>query len=193
MKLNYKILTILIIFLIPFVSAKVNNEESIRGLKGYETQKIDAKKNARTHSNLGNLYFEEKNYLAALKEYEIAYNLDNVSSNSSVYLYNIARCYIEVGNYTLAKRAIKGAINKDCINIIYYNTLAECIVNLGNYMSEFYNYLHDTTNPYNRIIAGLILVKIGEKTNAKILFDDFINSYPDMLITDDVKRILKNL
>ena len=78
--------------------------KSLRGLDGFEWQKIDASKNARMHSNLGNIFFDEKNYNAAIKEYEIAFNLVPNKTQSAVYLYNIARCYITLGNYELAKK-----------------------------------------------------------------------------------------
>ena len=48
-------------------------------------------------------------------------------------------------------------------------------------------------NPYNKIVAGLIYMKTGNKRAAKTLFDEFITNNPDMLITSDIKRILKKL
>jgi len=168
-------------------------EKSNRGLKGYEFQRIDAAKNARLHSNMGNIYYEEKNYLAALKEYELAYNLGCNTTNASVYLYNIARCFINLGNYKLAQNAIKGAIEKDCINMLYYETLVDCYINLNTTETELQKHLNDNKNPYNRIIAGLIFLKTGQKTNAKIIFDEFIINNPDMIITSDVKRLIQKL
>lgn len=166
---------------------------SIRGLDAYEWNKIDASKNARLHSNMGNIFFDEKNYQAAIKEYEIAYNLTADKAQSSVYLYNIARCFMTLNQYQLAKNAILGAIKKDCMNITYYNALADCIIKLNQQDSEIEKYLKEYKNPYNRIIVGLILQKIGKKQEAKFIFDEFVNKYPDMIITDDVKMILNQI
>ena len=166
---------------------------SIRGLDAYEWNRIDATKNARQHNNMGNIYFEEKNYINALKEYEIAYNLTHNSSTSSTYLYNIARCFIAINNYSAAKNALLGAIKKDCINITYYETLTDCYIKLGIQEEELKKTLKDNSNPYNRIIAGLIYLKTGRKTTAKILFDEFINENPKMIITEDVKEILRRI
>lgn len=197
MKLNYKKITVLFLcfhfLLIPAFSKVNENEQSLRGLKGFETQTLDASKNARHHCNIGNIYFEEKNYIAALKEYEIAYNLNPKSRFAATYLYNIARCYMMVKNYDLAQNAIEGAIKKDCINMTYYSALADCYIKRGVSESELYNHLKDTQNPYNKIIAGYILLKTGRKNLAETLFDNFINDYPKMMITQDVKILLNQL
>ncbi len=166
---------------------------SIRGLDAYEWNKIDASKNARLHSNMGNIFFDEKNYQAAIKEYEIAYNLTADKAQSSVYLYNIARCFMTLNQYELAKNAILGAIKKDCMNITYYNALVDCIIKLNQQDREIEKYLKDNKNPYNRIIIGLILQKTGKKQEARFIFDEFVNKYPDLIITDDVKMILNQI
>lgn len=167
--------------------------DSLHGLDGFKEAKIDATKNARLHSNMGNIYFEEKNYIGALKEYQIAYNLTHDTNGSSTYLYNIARCFMKLGNYELAKNALLGAINKDCINLTYYETLVDCYITLNATDKELKKHLKDNTNPYNRIIAGLIYLKTGHKTNAKIIFDEFVNNNPDMIISEDIKLILNRM
>ena len=179
--------------LIFLLSSTVQAMKSNHGLDGFVENKIDATKNARLHNNMGNIYFDEKKYFAALKEYEIAFNLANKTQASGAYLYNISRCYFIMGNYSLAKNAILGAIKKDCINITYYGMLADCIVKLNEIDSELKKYISDTTNPYNRLIVGLIYLKTGKKMQAKATFDEFIINYPDMLITDDIRLLLNRI
>ncbi len=167
--------------------------DSLHGLDGFKENVIDATKNARLHSNMGNIYFGEKNYTGALKEYQIAYNLTSNTSESSTYLYNIARCFMKLQNYEAARRAVLGAIDKDCINLTYYETLVDCYIILKTSDQELKKHLKDNSNPYNRIIAGLIFLKTGQKTSAKAIFDEFINDNPDMIITQDIKAILRKL
>ena len=112
MKLLFKILIILC-FTPAFAM------QSIRGLDGFEWSKINAVKNARMHSNMGNIYFQEENYVSALKEYKIAYDLTHNLNSSSVYLYNMSKCFIKTGNYKLAQNALNSAISKDCMNTIH--------------------------------------------------------------------------
>lgn len=166
---------------------------SIRGLDGYQNYKIDAAKNARSHNNMGNIYFDEKNYNAAIQEYEIAYNLAKDTNSTAPYIYNMARCMIKLGNYKNAQYLIQEAIKKDCINMVYYETLVDCYIALKTEKKQLQKHIRDNKNPYNRIITGLIYLKTGQKTNAKIIFDEFINDNPDMIISDDVRLILRNI
>ena len=167
--------------------------KSNRGLDGFVQGSIDALKNARLHSNMGNIYFDEGKYISALKEYEVAFNLAHNTQAGGVYLYNIARCYLVMGDYALAKNAIEGAISKDCINMTYYEILAECIVKLKIDKSELKKFINDASNPYNRIVVGLIYLKKGKKMQARAIFDDFVLQNPDMIITEDVKAILNKI
>ncbi len=167
--------------------------DSLYGLDGWQQNVIDASKNARLHSNMGNIYFQERNFVSALAEYTIAYNLTYNSSISSTYLYNIATCYMALGDYVSSKNALLGAISKDCINITYYRAYVDTIYALNEHKQELKKCMKDTINPYNKIIAGLIFLKMGKKQSAKIIFDAFIVQYPDMIITADVRNILKTL
>ncbi|MBR1616977.1 tetratricopeptide repeat protein, partial [bacterium] len=154
---------------------------------------IDVTKNARTHSNMGNLYFQEKNYYAAFKQYEIAYDLVADTKGGAAYLYNMAVCMKHLGNYKAAKIFLDEVIKKDYMNLTYYDALVDCYVALGSYETELKKYLSDSTNPYNRIVAGLIYMKTNRVREAKILFDEFVNENPKMMISDDVRIILREL
>ena len=185
---------ILFIFFMFYMFSQYSHAiKSNHGMDGFVQNVIDATTNARTHSNMGNFYFNEGNLVSAIKEYEIAYKLSYQNSSSSVYLYNLARCYKELNNYEQAKIYIEEAIKKDCINMTYYKALADCYVALKIEQSELERCLNDYSNPYNRIIAGLILLKIGESSLAKNIFDEFVNNNPDMIISDDVRLILKGI
>ena len=186
MKLLFKILIIM-------MTTPVFAMDSMRGLDGFQWNTIDAVKNARGHSNMGNIYFQQENYVSALKEYQIAYNLTYNLNSSSVYLYNISQCFMKIKNYKLAQNALLGAIEKDCMNLVYYDALVDTFIVLGEDNTELKKYLSDDTNPYNRTVAGLIYLKTGQNRNAKTLFDEFVAANPDMLITNDIKAIIKKL
>lgn len=168
-------------------------DSSLRGLKGFEENTIDAAKNARLHSNMGNIYFDEKNYTAALKEYQIAFNLVPDDPDSSIYLYNIARCFINLGAPDIAIKPLEGAISKNYTNLIYYETLADCYVKTNTAKKELNDYLKNAQNPYNKIMAGFIYLKMGDKITALTIFDDFINEHPKMIVVQDIKTLIKKL
>lgn len=188
MKLFYSLIFSIFLICTPALAMKSNH-----GLDGYIENQIDAKKNARLHNNMGNIYFDEKKYFSALAEYQIAFNLDNESQSSGVYLYNIARTMMILKDYSGAKRAIEGAIFKDCMNITYYTTLVDCLIKLNIEEKEITKYINDNKNPYNRIIVGLIYLKTNKIMQARATFDDFLIQYPDMQISDDIRAILNNI
>ena len=189
MKLHYKLIGLILFFFLTSISFAAKY-----GLDPYQQNYLDASKNASYHCKMGNIYYSEKNYKAALSEYETAYDLTGGDSPaSSSYLYNIAKCLSKLGHNKAAQKAIKGAIEKDCMNITYYSALAESYVSDRSYSRVLEKCLKDYENPYNRVLAGLIYIKLGEKKYAKILFDEFINLYPDLIITQDIKNILKTL
>lgn len=187
-----KIKTAIILFVFCFIQA-FSFASTNYGVEAFKENTIDAQNNARYHNNLGNVYFKEQNYIAALKEYEIAFNLSYESNISASYLYNIARCYMTLRRFELAQKALLGVIKKDCMNLTYYDALVDCFINLKSEKKELEKYSKDTINPYNKIIVGLIYLKTGNKRAAKTIFDDFISSNPNMLISDDVRKILNSL
>ena len=191
--LQKKILKLFYSFICLVLFTNVALSSSIRGLDGFEQYTIDAVKNARQHNNMGNIYFDEKNYNAALQEYEIAYNLTKNTHAGAPYIYNIARCMIKLGNYKQAQHIIEAAIKKDCINITYYKALVDCYIAQNIHEKQLQRHLLDNKNPYNRVIAGLIYLKTGQRTEAKFIFDEFINENPEMIISEDIRLILRDL
>ena len=181
------------IFLFSVLNLNCYAMQSKHGLDGHEQAVIDATKNARTHSNMGNIYFKDGNLISAIKEYEIAYKLTYKSSSSSVYLYNLSRCYIKLNDFNQAKIYLNEAIKKDCLNMTYYKAIVDCYIKLNIEQKELEKCLNDTENPYSRIVAGLIFLKTGKKQVAKNIFDEFVNDNPNMIITQDVRQILNQI
>ena len=134
MKLFYSLICIILF-------TNVSIAASIRGLDGYQNYTIDAAKNARSHSNLGNIYFDEKNYNAAFMEYNIAYDLTKDTHASAPYIYNMARCMIRTGNWSYAKYLVEQAIKNDCINMVYYDTLVDCYIALKTDKKELQKHM----------------------------------------------------
>ena len=75
----------------------------------------------------------------------------------------------------------------------YYEMLVDLLIKLKIEEQEIDKYIKDNKNPYNRIIIGLIYLKTDRIMQAKITFDDFVEEYPDMIITQDVKTLLRKI
>lgn len=180
--------------LLPFLTSNCFAVTAFnRGADAYQEKTIDASKNARQHNNMGNLYYQMGNYNNAFKEYELAYRLTSDKQGSSTYLYNMAVCATKIKNFKMAKYLVQEAIKKDSTNLTYYELLVDCYIALGTYKSELSRYLSNNTNPYNKIVAGLIYLKTGNKMTARTIFDEFIDNNPDMMVSDDLRAILRGM
>jgi len=186
-KLYCKILSIFFILIISTANAEV---KSNHGLDGYEVYYIDATKNANTHARIGNIFYDEKNYISALKEYEIALSLTETQRQKAVFLHNIASCLFNLGDTQKAEYYSKMSISHDCMNIAYYKLLAKTIVKQKKEETEIAKLTEDKENPYNEILVALIYLEKKDDKTARTILDDFINKYPKMIVTEDVKQLL---
>ncbi|MBE7705739.1 MAG: hypothetical protein E7Z91_00630 [Cyanobacteria bacterium SIG30] len=186
-----KIILILSIFLLTIpVSAKINP--------------INAEKNAQSRNNSGVEYMQEKDYLAAIKEFKIAIAINPNHQTSAIYHNNLGRAYIEMAKvykeYKMPKQSIEfahfaeisfeNAINQDCMQLNFYKNLVESFELQNILASKRKEYLKKTENPFNSIIVAFIEEKMGNKTTMQIILDDFIAQYPDLIITISLKNFL---
>lgn len=170
------------------------------------TNPIDAAKNAKWHNTKGVNYYKDGDYYAALKEFKMAVELSPYSQASAVYYNNLGKVYLIFGmiqkgqNLTtkggdfskMATLAFEEAILKDCMKFEYYKNLAEAYELMG-IASQKKDFLirNINTNPFNGILAGIILVNEGKtKEGARFLYNFALNN-SDLIITDDVKKFLK--
>lgn len=172
------------------------------------TSPIDASKNAAWHNTKGVNYYKDGDYYAALKEFKIAIELSPYSQASSVYYNNLGKVYMIFGkiqrgnNLTkrggdfsnMAAAAFEEAILKDCMKFEYYKNLAEAYDLLG-VSGQKKNFLINNlaSNPFNGIIIGLILINNGRIEEGCRYLNNFAQNNPDLIITEDVNKFLKNL
>lgn len=172
------------------------------------TSPIDAAKNAAWHNSRGVNYYKDGDYYAALKEFKLAIELSPYSQASSVYYNNLGKVYLIFGriqrgqNLTrnggdfslMAAAAFEEAILKDCMKFEYYKNLVEAYDLVGA-SGQKKNFLINNlnANPFNGIIIGLILINNGNTKDGAVYLDNFAQNNPDLIITEDVKKFLKNL
>lgn len=169
---------------------------------------IEAQKNASMHNNLGCMYFKDKDYLAAIKEYRIAIGIDPNSQSTATYFNNLGKAYLILGEIQvknklptgtmgdfskMAETAFEEAIKIDCMKIEYYNNLVKAYELLGNLETKKQFFLKNKEkNAFNVIPASIILVQQGDVQYANMLLDDFVVKNPDLIITNDLKKVIKD-
>lgn len=165
-----------------------------------EITPVDAARNAKEHNNQGVIYMREGDYLAAIKEFKIAIGINPNVQSTSVYYNNLGQAYMKI--YAINKHRLlplwaqscfEQALKGDCMNITYYKNLISAFEARGNMSQKAAYYLaRKDENPYYVIITGLIYLKQNKIGTAVTMLDAFCSENPDLIITDDIKRILLN-
>ena len=133
---------------------------------------INAEKNAYEHNNLGIMYVEEKDYYAAIQEFKIAISLNPKTQATAVYYNNLGKVYMKIGYPELAL---------DCFNA------------LGKIDEQLEIYKMKSSTPYDKVVLGLLYEKTGDIKKAIFVFDEFISTEPNLMITSALKLHIQEL
>lgn len=165
-----------------------------------EVTPIDAQRAAQAHNNLGVDYFKEGDYLAAIKEFKIAIGINPNNQTTAVYNNNLGRTYLALARLSpprspfpaWAQISFESAISQDCMNFSFYENLVESFKLQGNLGERLSYYKKDSAkNPFSSLTVALIHEKRGDKLSAIVIYNDFIKNFPDLIITNDVKKHLE--
>ena len=168
---------------------------------------VDAKNAAQRHNNLGTMYYKDKDYFAAIKEYRIAISINPDAQTTATYFNNLGKVYLLLGEIQkknglplqgwddfsiMAQISFEEAILKDCMKIEYYQNLVKAyeLTGMMEVKKQFLMQNRDK-NPFNVIPVAMILKKQGDIEYANMLLDDFASQNPNIIISRDVKKILK--
>lgn len=165
-----------------------------------EITPVDASRNAKEHNNQGSTYLREGDYYAAIKEFKIAIGINPNVQATSVYYNNLGLTYMKIyqinKNQELARWAqscFEHALLGDCMSLTYYNNLVDTYQAQGILASRAsYLLANKNKNPYNEIIVGLIYLRQGKKGSAVTMLDDFCSINPDLIISKDIKRLIRS-
>ena len=149
---------------------------------------IDAEKNAAWHNNLGIRYLKEKYYFGALKEFEIALNLNPNSQAAAVYYNNIGRTYIKIGYPELAEPKFRMAIKKYPLNFEYYMNLVETYGKQDVLKDRLEYHKKNRKSNLDDITIALIYGALGQTATEVTMLDEFCNNEPDLIITPAIRK-----
>ena len=162
------------------------------GYKKPYVYKVDAEKNAYFHNNVGLNYLQDNFYYAAIQEFKIAISLAPETQASAVFYNNLGDVYMKIGHPGLAEDCYVNAINLYGLNLQYYINLAKCYKAMG-VIEDKLQQLEVKTNPYNKILKGMMLIESGNKRDGIIMLDEFSITEPDLIISSGIKSFLKTL
>ena len=97
-----------------------------------------------------------------------------------------------IGYPNLAEDCYLNALKLYGLNLQYYINLVECYKRMG-VMQARMNALDIKTNPFNKVLKGLLLIESGNKRDGIIMLDEFCAAEPDLIITGGIKSYLKNI
>ncbi len=155
---------------------------------------IEAGKNANYHNNLGLIALEDKDYYAAIDEFNIAIQLNPQTHATAVYYNNLGETYMKIGEYAAAQTSFENAIRQFNLNLLFYKNLVASFKAQGKLKSKIAEYrIKSEKNPLSKIILGLCYIENGQTRNGIITLDSFCMSEPDLIITFAVKSYIKSI
>lgn len=150
---------------------------------------IDAARNASIHNNRGVNLLKEKYYYGAIKEFEIAIQLNPDTQATATYYNNLGKTYLIIGYPNLAEESFKFALSKNAANFEFYQNLVTSYKQQNKLQKELKKAMSDKKN-VSKVIAGLILIEM-EKTESGInMLDEFCFDNPDMILTKGVRTYI---
>ncbi len=201
MKLRFKIFLLLLIILTPAYSFADLHKATI-------VETINAQNDAQYHNNMGVFYYNDKDFFAAIKEFRIAIAINPDSQTTATYFNNLGKTYYLLGEIQvknglplqgwddfalMAQISFEEAVKIDCMKLEYYENLVKAYELKGILNSKKEYFLSNREkNPFNIIPAALILSKQGDIQYANMLIDDFVTQNPDIIISRDLRKIIKN-
>ncbi len=174
-----------LVFLILFFFLTVNFS--------YADEVIKAQNNAYRHNNKGLLYLEDKYYFGAIKEFQIAIDLNPNTQASAAYYVNLGKTYETIGYNNLAQPCFEKAVELNPLCFDYYLKMVENYKKSGILDIKLKEYQSNKKSSLNEIVVGLLYIQKGAVTTGITILDDFCNKEPDLLITPGVKNYIDNL
>lgn len=154
---------------------------------------IDPTLNSIKHNNKGIIYIQEGYLPQAIKEFQIAIELNPNMETTGIYYDNMGICYMRLGIYKMAINCFELALKQNPMCFLYYQHLVEGFKYEKILEKKKIQYQQKIKNNYlNTIIVGLILIEDGKVEEGKRLLMEFIKNEPKIYISHSIKQYLRH-
>ena len=154
---------------------------------------IDPTRNGIKHNNKGIDYMKNGYYPQAIKEFQIAIELNPNMETTGIYYDNMGICYMKLGVYKMAINCFELAIKQNPMCFLYYQHLVEGFKKEKILEQKIVQYQQKIKNNYlNTIIVALILIEKGKIAEGKKMLVEFVQNEPKIYISQSIKQYLKN-
>lgn len=159
----------------------------------FADETINAKNNAYIHNNKGLMCLEENYYYGAIKEFQIAIDLNPNSQASAVFYTNLGRTYEKLGYYDLAKPNFEKALKLNALCFDYYLNVAKNYKNLGIVDKKLKEAIKNKKSPYDDILIGLLYIQKGDTSTGITMLDEFSNTEYKLIISEGIRNYLDEI
>ncbi len=158
----------------------------------FADETIKAENNAYRHNNKGLIFLEEHYYYGAIKEFQIAIDLNPKSQAAATYYTNLGKTYEKIGHADLAKDCYEKALSLNVLCFDYYLQLAKVYQKLGMADSKLEEYKLKNT-PLSNVMIGLLYIQKGQTSTGITILDEFCNNEEKLLLSKGVRNYLNEI
>lgn len=158
----------------------------------YADETIKAKNNAYIHNNKGLLYLQDNYYYGAIREFQIAIDLNPKSQASAVFYTNLGKTYEKLEFYDLAKPCFEKALSLNALCFEYYVNLAENYKHLGIVDTKLNEFIKNKKSPFDDILIGLLYIKKEDYTTGVAILDEFANSEYKLTVSKGIMKYIED-
>lgn len=154
---------------------------------------IDPTRNGIKHNNKGIMYMQEGYLPQAIKEFQIAIELNPNMETTGIYYDNMGICYMKLGIYKMAINCFELALKQNPMCFLYYQHLVEGFKYEKILEKKKKQYQQKIKNNYlNTIVVALIEIECKEVDKGKRLLMEFIKNEPKIYISHSIRQYLKH-
>ena len=154
---------------------------------------IDPTRNGIKHNNKGIMYMQEGYLPQAIKEFQIAIELNPNMETTGIYYDNMGICYMRLGIYKMAINCFELAMKQNPMCFLYYQHLVQGFKNEKLLKKKKIEHQQKIKNNYlNTIVVALIAIECKEVDEGKRMLLEFIKNEPKIYISHSIRQYLKH-